>query len=444
VPVTDAELKRTMRRVFGVETFRPGQREVIAAVLARRDALAIMPTGAGKSLCYQLPGLHLRGTTVVISPLIALMKDQTDKLGLLGIDASQVNSGLRAAEASESLNRIRRRRAEFILTTPERIAGDAGFLDTLSRQTIDFVVVDEAHCVSQWGHDFRPSYLEIKRAIERLGHPPVLALTATATPDVVDDIVRSLGLREPVVVNTGIYRPNLQLEVLRTPNEADKRLRLAEILRGVEGTGIVYTQTVKDCVAVHEDLRALGLEVGRYHGRLAAGERRETQERFMRGEMKAIVATNAFGMGIDKPDIRFVVHHAFPGSVAAYYQEAGRAGRDGNPARCTLLYRIDDRRTQKYFIASRRRGAETRLRRKALEAGELERAVVEVERRRVRDEDQLERMMRYAESALCRWRMLLEAFEELTDPDFRCGTCDNCRRPPELDIAPPATTGLVQ
>jgi ATP-dependent DNA helicase RecQ len=222
VPISTRELKRTMRRVFGVEEFRPGQEDVIRAVLNGRDTLAVMPTGSGKSLCYQLPGLKLTGTTIVVSPLISLMKDQTDKLNGRGIDASQVNSALTKAEAAETLEHIRDG-AEFVLTTPERLAGDPAFIETLKRHPIDRFVVDEAHCVSQWGHDFRPAFVELKAVIERLGHPPVLALTATATPAIVDDIVASLGLRDPQIVNTGIFRANLRLEVLQTPNEAEKR-----------------------------------------------------------------------------------------------------------------------------------------------------------------------------------------------------------------------------
>src|SRR5438067_1799169 len=233
-----------------------------------------MPTGGGKSLCYQLPGLHLHGTTVVVSPLISLMKDQTDKLAAMGIAASQVNSALPAREATSSIERIRNRTAEFVLTTPERLA-DASFTATLARNHIDFVVVDEAHCVSQWGHDFRPAFLAIKNAITELGHPPVLALTATATREVTSDIVAALGLQDPVVINTGIYRPNLQLQVRRTARHDDKRLQLVELLRDTNGSGIVYAASIKEVQSVQAELQAMGFAARAYHGRLSAGVRRE-------------------------------------------------------------------------------------------------------------------------------------------------------------------------
>ncbi len=420
-----------MRRVFGLEQFRPGQETVVRAVLEGRDTVAIMPTGSGKSLCYQLPGLHLRGTTIVISPLISLMKDQTDKLAGLGVDVAQVNSALPAGAADDAVARIRNGGSEFVIVTPERLASP-GFLDTLASNHIDFVVVDEAHCVSQWGHDFRPAYLEVGAALERLGHPPVLALTATATNDVVADIVSVLGLRDPVVVNTGIYRPNLHLSVLRTPNDTEKRMRLLEYVRGATGIGVVYVATIKDAVAVHHELRIAGVDASVYHGRVAAGERRETQDAFMRGRVPVMVATNAFGMGVDKPDIRFIVHYSLPGSLEAYYQELGRAGRDGDPAEGVLLFRLEDRRVHTYFIGTRHRGTKTRIERSDLDAdaraAQLDAAGV----RRVRDEEKLERMMLYGQSAACRWKLLLDHFgEEGVEADFRCGTCDNCIEPLE-------------
>jgi ATP-dependent DNA helicase RecQ len=437
VPLSDRQLKSTLRRVFGVQHFRPGQEEVVRTVLEGRDAVAIMPTGSGKSLCYQLPGLHLRGTTIVVSPLISLMKDQTDKLARMGIDAAQVNSALPARVAHAAADSIREQRSEFVLATPERMA-DPAFLEALGRNHIDFVVVDEAHCVSQWGHDFRPAFLELKNALATLGHPPVLALTATATADVVADIVSSLGLREPAIVNTGIYRPNLHLAVQRTASDAEKRSRLLELMRGTAGIGIVYASSIKDATAVHDELRIGGFDAGLYHGRLAAGARHETQEAFMRGELKAMVATNAFGMGIDKPDIRFVAHYNVPGSLEAYYQEVGRAGRDGEPADGVLFFKLEDRRIHRYFIGARYRGIKTRLARKEMEHTERDERLREYEARRERDEQKLERMMLYGQAATCRWRSLLEYFgEEGVEPDFRCGSCDNCRNPLETQLTPP-------
>jgi len=427
-----------MRRVFGVQQFRPGQEAVVRAVLDGRDTIAIMPTGSGKSLCYQLPGLHLRGTTVVVSPLISLMKDQTDKLSDMGIDAAQVNSALPAREASDAVDSIRNRRSEFVLATPERLS-DESFLETLSHNHIDFVVVDEAHCVSQWGHDFRPAFLQIKDALARLGHPPVLALTATATADVVDDIVSALALRDPEIVNTGIYRPNLQLSVRRTASDGEKRLQLVTLLRSLAGSGIVYASSIKEAQAVYDELRVGGLAVGLYHGRLGPRARHDTQESFMSGELRVMVATNAFGMGIDKPDIRFVVHYNVPGSLEAYYQELGRAGRDGQPASGVLFFRLEDRRIHRYFIGGRHRGVRTRLARREMDPADRDAQIRMYEARRAKDEDKLERMMLYGQSAVCRWRTLLEYFGEVLHDEFRCGTCDNCVTPLEAQLEPHRT-----
>jgi ATP-dependent DNA helicase RecQ len=307
----------------------------------------------------------------------------------------------------------------------------------LGQCRVALFAIDEAHCISQWGHDFRPAFMELTRVLEELGHPPVLALTATATPEVIDDIVRSLGMRNAVVVNTGMFRPNLELGVLQASSDPQKRLRLIQLLYGLKGSGIVYAATLKQVAAVDAELRAAGLSCAPYHGRMNPTERRENQDRFMAGELKAIVATNAFGMGIDKPDIRFVVHYAMPGSLEAYYQEAGRAGRDGEPAKCTLLFDIHDRRTHKYFIASRHRGVITRLKRKGLENADLAARLCEEDKRRDEDEDKLERMILYAQSAICRWRTLLEYFDAPDlEPSFRCGTCDACLHAEEWQARP--------
>jgi ATP-dependent DNA helicase RecQ len=435
VAVSKKALKQTMRKVFGLDSFRPGQEQVIDAILSGRDTLAIMPTGSGKSLCYQLPGLHLHGTTVIVSPLISLMKDQSDKLQSLGLDAPQVNSALPKSETEESLEQIEEG-AEFVFTTPERLTTDADFVATLASQHIDHVVVDEAHCVSHWGHDFRPAFVELNRAFDNLGRPPILALTATATDAVVEDIIRSLGMRDPIIVNTGIYRDNLQLETVNAANDDDKRRRLVELMRELDGTGIIYAATIKQVEAVHADLSAAGFTVAKYHGKLGPRERRDNQDRFMAGELKAIVATNAFGMGIDKADIRFVIHYAFPGSLEAYYQEAGRAGRDGEAARCILLFNIADRRTHKYFIGGSFRGARARLIKKGLNEADTAGEMKRLEEKRDNDESNLERMIAYGQTALCRWRALLDHFKaEGVEAEFRCGACDSCRNPITLPVA---------
>src|SRR5687767_3072016 len=300
---TMAAARRVLTRVFGLDAFRPGQQEIIAAVLAGRDTLGIMPTGAGKSLCYQIPALLLHGTTLVISPLISLMKDQTDKLVELGLAASALNSTLTVSEESDHLERIADERAEFVLVTPERLV-TTELREMLATLTVDLIVVDEAHCVSQWGHDFRPAYLEIKEAIQSLGsrrrRPPVLALTATAPEQTLASIVSELGMSRPEIVNTGVYRPNLHYEVVRTVSEPQKRERLVQLLTDSDGTGIVYASTVKHVDLLEALLSGLGFRVAKYHGRMPARQRKEAQDRFMAGDAQAMIATNAFGMGIDK------------------------------------------------------------------------------------------------------------------------------------------------
>jgi ATP-dependent DNA helicase RecQ len=282
--------------------------------------------------------------------------------------------------------------------------------------------------VSQWGHDFRPAFADLRVAIARLGHPPVLALTATATDRVISDIVETLGLRDPEIVNTGIYRPNLRFDVRQTASESAKRLQLAEAVRAIDGTGIIYAASIKQVQAVHTELKAIGVPVAMYHGRLGTRERHETQERFMANELKALVATNAFGMGIDKRDIRYVIHYNMPGSLEAYYQEAGRAGRDGEPARCLLFHQSEDRRIHRYFIGRRFSGAKTQLLKKGLDAEALNAELLRHEERRRQDETRLEQMVLYGQSTTCRWKILLDYFDPNAGRDMneRCGRCDAC------------------
>ena len=470
VPKVTRELTRmrqTLRKTFGLDKLRPGQAEVMRSVLEGKNTLAIMATGAGKSLCYQLPSLHLPGTTVVVSPLISLMKDQVDKLEEAGVEAAQLNSALTTQEHEENLEQIQTEETDFIFVTPERFTNQE-FLRDLRKRSINFVVIDEAHCISEWGHDFRPAYLSLGAAVKSLGAPPILALTATATAEVT-------------------------AAVKRVTNEREKRQALIQVLNDHEGVGIIYAATVKTVEELTDWLQSFDFKIEKYHGRMKASDRKRNQEAFMDDGLRAIVATNAFGMGIDKPDIRFVVHYQMPGSLEAYYQEAGRAGRDGEPATCSLLYQLEDRRTHQFFLGGKHpkfndvlavyvtletlnaaeapvslatlkdrvntasdgrvrsvlallkemglvkelRGSHFRLLKADVKQAELEALSRLSEEKAEKDKEKLERMMQYGQSARCRWRLLHDYFnEEMADE--RCGTCDNCIHPLEEQIALPA------
>lgn len=397
-----------LRTYFGYDAFRDGQEALIDALLSGQDVFGIMPTGAGKSLCYQIPALMLPGITLVISPLISLMKDQVAALNQAGIYAAYLNSSLTQGQYFKALDFAKKGKYKIIYVAPERLMTES-FLGFALHADISFVSVDEVHCVSQWGQDFRPSYLKIVEFIEKLPRRPVIgAFTATATSEVKNDVVRILKLREPKLVTTGFDRKNLSFFVKKA---RDKNAELFKILREhYDESGIIYCITRKLVEEVYETLSERGMEVSKYHAGMSDEERQRSQEAFTYDRTRLMVATNAFGMGIDKPDVRFVVHYNMPKNMESYYQEAGRAGRDGEKAACYLLYSPGDVHINRFFIENNRENEE-------LDEAELE-TVLE------KDRERLKQMTFYCHTKYCYRRFMLNYFGE--KGESFCGSCGNC------------------
>ncbi len=495
-----ANLRSRLKDRFGYKTFRDGQSEACAAAMDGRDTLVLMPTGSGKSLCYQLPGMELEGVTVVVSPLISLAEDQAKHLREVGFHAAILNSSKTKAQINEFREDIKTGHAEFVFTTPERLQ-QTDICELLAEIGVDLFVVDEAHCASQWGHDFRPDYLCLHHARTRLGNPPILALTATASPKTMEDITRCLKLNEPVVVATGVQRDNLRLAVVQCRGDVEKDSLLRKLLTEPSQLqsnrpAIVYCATTKTAERLRDGLADLPMPTLCYHGKMKKSERMRSQDTFMSGSPAVMFATNAFGLGIDKPDIRRVIHYEIPGSLEAYYQEAGRAGRDGELANCTLLYDPEDVNVQKLFasgsldssqlrtahhtltrahevcsdvtqgvslaelkrisplgtqtlkncfqqLASRGIVAPTGRGRWICLSDELSESITDrlADEGRTRCEDRhiaLQQMIQFAESNQCRWQTIRKHFEceDTVTPDCRCDRC--CVTPLTMSSQPAA------
>ena len=411
-----------LQQYYGYKAFRPAQEPVIASLIAGRDTFAIMPTGAGKSICFQVPAMLAEGVTLVFSPLISLMKDQVDSLETMGIPATFINSSLKAVEVSTRLELVRQGRIKLLYIAPERLEAES-FQTLLESLPVSLVVVDEAHCVSQWGHDFRPSYRLIEPALARFSRRPVVAaFTATATAKVKEDVVRLLGLEQAQVFVSGFDRPNLSLAVL----SGEDKLRFIKkyVKQHQDQAGIIYAGTRKETDHLWDVLGKQGIAVGRYHAGLSEAERSAAQDDFLYDRIRVIVATCAFGMGIDKSDVRYVLHHNMPGNLEAYYQEAGRAGRDGETAECVLLFSAQDIRLQKFL----------------LEKGAADADVAPEKLNQ--DLAKLWDMVEYCRTADCLRGYILRYFGE-SDAADHCGNCSSCRSDSPLeDVTLPARQAM--